>query len=137
MNFPVFLCLDRLAVVDRLAEQIEHAAEGCVADRHADALAGVQRLLAANQTVSRAHSDAACGVVADVLRDLCDQFRAVVLDFKGVEKIGKMSVRKFYIQYRADNLSHCTKILLVHAHISFLVWVKQPDLSVPHRLQFR
>ena len=72
-----------------------------------------------------------------MLRNLCNNRHAVVIDFQSIEKIGKLSVCKFYIKYRADDLCHGTNVLLVHAHNLLLVSVKQPDLNVPHRLQFR
>ena len=62
-----------VAVVDRLAEQVEDAAEGHVADRDRDRAAGVDDLVAALQAVGRVHRDRADAVVAEVLLDLADQ----------------------------------------------------------------
>ena len=61
---------DRALAVDRLAEQVEDAAQALLAHRHRDRRAGVGRLHAAHQAVGRGHRDAAHDVVADVQRDL-------------------------------------------------------------------
>ncbi len=55
-------------LVDRLAEQVEDAAEARLTHRHRDRAAGVMRLHAAHQAVGRAHGDAADDVVAHVQR---------------------------------------------------------------------
>ena len=65
--------LDRVAVVDRLAEQVEDAAQGVVADRDRDRAAGVDHLVAALEAVGGVHRDRADAVVAEVLLDLADQ----------------------------------------------------------------
>ena len=62
-----------VAVVDRLAEQVEDAAQGDVADRNRDRAAGVDDLVAALDPVGRVHRDRADAVVAEVLLDLADQ----------------------------------------------------------------
>ena len=63
----------RLAVVDRLAEQVEDAAQGRVADRDRDRAAGVDHLVAALQAVGGVHRHRADAVVAEVLLHLADQ----------------------------------------------------------------
>ena len=70
---PALLGLDRVAEVDRLAEQVEDAAERRLADRHGDRAAGVGDLRAARQAVGDVHRDRADAVVADVLLDLADE----------------------------------------------------------------
>ena len=69
----------RLAVVDRVAEQVEDAAQGDVADRDRDRAAGVDDLVAALDAVGGVHRDRAEAVVAEVLLDLADQFGVVAL----------------------------------------------------------
>ena len=50
---PALLALDLVALVDRLAEQVEDPAEGVLADRDRDRAAGVDHLVAAAQAVGR------------------------------------------------------------------------------------
>ena len=64
---PVLGGVDRAAAVDRLAEQVEHAAERLLADRHRDRAAGVDDLHAADHAVGRAEGDAADAAAAEVL----------------------------------------------------------------------
>ncbi len=70
---PVVLGLDRPAVVDRLAEQIEDAAERGLADRHLDGRAGVDALHAADHAVGAAQGDAAHAAAAEVLLHLAGE----------------------------------------------------------------
>ena len=73
---PALLDLDLVALVDRLAEQVEDAPERDVADRHGDRAAGVDHLGAAGDAVGGVHGDRAHAVVAEVLLDLADEVRA-------------------------------------------------------------
>ena len=61
---------DGRAVVDRVADDVEDAAEALGADRHRDGRAGVAHGHPADQAVGRVHGDGADGVLAQVLRDL-------------------------------------------------------------------
>ena len=63
----------RLAEVDRLAEQVEDPPERHAADRDRDRRAGVDHLGAAGEAVGRVHRDRADAVVAEVLLDLADE----------------------------------------------------------------
>ena len=56
--------------VDRVAEQVEDAAEHDVADGHGDRAAGVDHLGAAREPVGGVHRDRADAVVAQVLLHL-------------------------------------------------------------------
>ena len=79
---PAVLALDRLALVDRLAEQVEDATERVLADRDGDRGAGVDDRVAAAQAVGGVHRDRADAVVAEVLLDLegeVDRVAAVAL----------------------------------------------------------
>ena len=68
---PALLVADGLGVVvNRLAEDVEHASEGCLADGHLDRCARIVRLHAAHQAVGGAHGDAARDAVAEMLHDL-------------------------------------------------------------------
>ena len=77
---PALLDLDRRALVDRLAEQVEDAAEDDVADRHRDRAARVDDLDAARQTVGGVHGDRADAIVAEVLLHLAHEVRADAAD---------------------------------------------------------
>ena len=52
MDRPPLRGLDRTRLVDRLAHHVHDAAQGLLADRHGDRLAGIDHLLAAHQTFS-------------------------------------------------------------------------------------
>ena len=67
---PALVALDVVALVDRLAEQVEDPAEGLLADGNGDRAPGVDDLVAAAQPVGGVHRDRAHAVVAEVLLDL-------------------------------------------------------------------
>ena len=73
---PALLDHDLLALVDRLAEQVEDAPERHVADRHRDRAAGVDDLHAAREAVGGVHRHRAHAVVAEMLLDLAHERRA-------------------------------------------------------------
>jgi hypothetical protein len=75
---PALLDLDLLALVDRLAQDVEDPAQRHRADGHRDRAAGVDHLHPARQTVGHVHGDRADAVVAEVLLDLADHHTAVV-----------------------------------------------------------
>ena len=71
----------RLAAgVERLADDVEHVAEGAVADGHRDAATEVAHRGAADEAVGGAHADGAHAAVADVLGDLGDDRRRLAVD---------------------------------------------------------
>ena len=57
-------------IVQRLAEQVEDAAEALVAHGHRDRVTGIAHLHAAHEAVGPVHGDAAHDVVAEVLGNL-------------------------------------------------------------------
>src|SRR5690606_14592920 len=73
---------DRATLVDRLADDVEDAAESLGADRHGDLGAGVDHFLAASQAVRRVHGDGANSILAEVLRDFKDEPVTVVVGFQ-------------------------------------------------------
>ncbi len=91
MDRLALVALDRLAVVDRLAEQVEDAAEGLFADGHHDRRAGIDGGHAPHEAVGRRESDGADDVVAEVLGDLADEVDAplFVLDLDRVIDLGQ------------------------------------------------
>ena len=111
---PELLVADRRGVVvDRLAKHVEHASEALGADRHHDRMARVLRLHAAREAVRRAHGDAACDAVAEMLHDLDDEVDLDVLadrslDGDGVEDGRQLARREFNIYDRSDDLYNLT-----------------------------
>ncbi len=61
--------LDRSGLIDRLADDVDDAAEAFVADRHRDRVAGVGDFLPAHQTLGGVHRDGAHGRLAEMLGD--------------------------------------------------------------------
>ena len=84
--------VDRAAAVDRLAQQVEDAAERLLADRHAHRAAGVDHRHAADQAVGRAQRHAADAVAAEVLLHLAGQVDLDAL-VVGVDRQGVVDVR--------------------------------------------
>jgi hypothetical protein len=80
---------DRAALVDRLADDVEDAAERLGADGHGNLGAGVGHFLAAGQTVGRVHRDGADGVLAEVLRNFQNELLAVIAGLQRVEDRGQ------------------------------------------------
>ena len=70
---PVLVGVDRAAAVDRLADQVEHAAQRGLADRHGHRRAGIDALLAADHAVGAAQGDAADAAAAQVLLHFAGQ----------------------------------------------------------------
>ncbi len=64
---------ERLAEVDRFAEQVEDAPERRLADGNGDRRAGVDDLEAAREPVGGVHRDRAHAVIAEVLLDLAHE----------------------------------------------------------------
>jgi hypothetical protein len=88
---PALLHVDRVALVDDLAEQVEDASERHLADGHADRGAGVDDLGAARQAVGGVHRDGAHAVVAEVLLHLAhEDARFAVIDGDGVVDLGQL-----------------------------------------------
>ena len=67
MNRPVFLGIHRAAAIDRVAGDVEHAAERRLADGHLHRAARIDAVLAAHQAVGAAQGDAPHAAAAQVL----------------------------------------------------------------------
>ena len=67
MNRPVFVGIHRSAAVHRIARDVEHAAERCLADGHLHGIARIEAILAADQAVGAAQCDATHAAAAEVL----------------------------------------------------------------------
>jgi peptide chain release factor 1 len=107
------LGVDRAALVDRLADHVDDAAERLGPDRHHDRAAGVDRLGAAHQAVGRVHRDRAHRALAQVLRDLEHQGLALVLDVQRRQDLGQVAV-ELHVADGADDLGDAADIVLRH-----------------------
>src|SRR5690606_21774516 len=95
---------DRASFVNRLTNHVDDAAEHFRTNRNADRRARIPYRLSADQTIGRVHRDAADGVFAEVLCNLENQTRALVIRFKRVQDRGQM-VPELDVHHRADNLT--------------------------------
>ncbi len=73
-----FARLDGAGLVDRLADDVDDAAQRFLADRHGDRTASIANFLTAHETFGKVHGDGAHGVLAEVLSDLEHQAVALV-----------------------------------------------------------
>ena len=67
MDGRALVGVDGAELVDRLADDVEHAAEGRAAHRHGDGPAGVDGLHAAHHAFGGLHGDAAHAAFAEML----------------------------------------------------------------------
>ena len=115
MDRPAFVGVDRAAAVDRLADQVEHAAERRLADGHGHGAAGVDALLAADQAVGAAQGDAAHAAAAQVLLHLAGEvdLHALVLgvDLHGVVDRRQLVLGELDVERRADDLRDVADVL--------------------------
>ena len=91
--------------VDRLADDVEEAAQRLWADRNGDGLAGRDDLHPAAQAVARVHRDRAHPVVAEVLLHFGDHEPAVLaLHAERVVDLGKLALGEGDVEHRSDDL---------------------------------
>ena len=96
---------DGALAVDRVAEDVEHATERRLADRHRDRRAGVTDVDAAGETVRGRHRDGADPVVAEVLLDLADErLQALALDLDGVVDARQLAGRELDVHDGSGDL---------------------------------
>src|SRR5438445_721922 len=126
------LAMDRAAlgrrhgpgIIDRVADDVDDAAERAVADRHGDRPAGVADRHAAHQTLGRVHRDAAHGALAEVLRHLDDEVVLAVVDRRigdreGVENLRQLAVLELDVEDGADDLRDLSDVTgAVRCHLS-------------------
>jgi hypothetical protein len=88
--------VDRALAVDRVAEHVEHATEGDLADRDGDRLAGIEGIDPASEAVGRGHRHRPDPVVAEMLLDLADEVvLSLALDRDGVVDRRQAAGREF------------------------------------------
>ena len=107
------LGVDGPALVDRLADHVEDAAERLGADRHGDRGAGVGHFLAAHQAVGRVHRDRADGLLAEMLRHFEHQPVALVGQLQRVQDRRQLAV-EVDVHDGARDLGDPTDIVLRH-----------------------
>ena len=96
---------DGATLVDRLADDVEDAAERLRADGDADLRAGVGDFLAAGQTLGRIHRDRADSVLTEMLRDFEHEAVAVVRRLERVENRGEAILLEGHVDDGADDLA--------------------------------
>ena len=111
---PALLRLGGRHIVNRLAQQVENAAQRCVADGHGDRAAGVDGLCAAHKAVRAGHGDAARHVVADVLRHFQRDGPVAVLNGDRVQKLREFPVCEPDVKHGSDDLDDRADIVLAH-----------------------
>ena len=116
VNTPFFLCLGLRTVINSLTQKIKDSAECLFADRHRNACSRIHSLHASGHTVRGGHGDTADNVIAHLACNLANHLRALMLDLDGIEKVGQMTVFKFDIQNRSDDLNYLTDVFF---HLCF------------------
>ncbi len=129
VNGAPFVGLDGARLVHRLADHVNDAPERLGADWHGDGAAGVGDLLAPHQALGRIHGDGAHGVLAQVLRDLEHQARAVVLGLERIEDRRQLIV-ELHVDDGARDLVDATNIA---CHLAFLTTLAFRVVRAPRR----
>mmetsp|Transcript_93254 Transcript_93254/g.182801 ORF Transcript_93254/g.182801 Transcript_93254/m.182801 type:complete len:227 (+) Transcript_93254:1135-1815(+) len=101
----VFLRVDRAQLVNRLADDVDDAAQRLLADRHFDRSAGVLDLLPAREAVRAVHGDGAHHVLAQMLRHLKHQAVLEALHLQRVQN-GRQGAFELHVHHGADDLRH-------------------------------
>src|SRR5690606_24332623 len=99
---PAFLLADRTGLVHRTAEHVPDAAQGFLADRHLDAVAGVVGDQTALESVGRTQRNRAHHAVAELLLHLEGDRHAI--DGQCVIDLRHGIAREFDVDDRADDL---------------------------------
>src|SRR5690606_21624401 len=113
VDFPLGRRLDAAGLVDRATEDVHDAAQGALADRHRDALAGVVGHEVALQAVGRTERDGAHDAVAELLLHFKRDFGA--FDLQCVVHLRHFAARELHVDDRADDLND---LALVAHHLS-------------------
>ncbi len=116
MDGAMLVRLYRARLVHRLADHINDAPERLRADRHLDRAASVRHLLAAHEALGRVHGDGAHRILAQVLRHLEHEARAVVFRLQRVENCREVIV-ELHVDDGARHLPNATNTV---CHLAFL-----------------
>ena len=112
MDGVVFFCVNRAALVDRLADNVNDTAKRLRADRNTDRSACVCNRLAADETLCRIHSDGTDGVLTKVLRYFENEVLAIVRERQRVH-----DRRQLAFELNVDNGA---QYLRYFAHCAFV-----------------
>ncbi len=108
MDRTALLRLERLPLVDRVAQQVEYPAQGLIPDRHRDGRSGIDNICVSHQAIGGAHGHGTDPVASEVLLDLADQLDrftiSLEVDLESVEDIREMVSRELGIDGRPDDL---------------------------------
>ena len=89
--------------VDRLADDVDDAAEHLRADGNHDRITGVDHRLAAHEALGGVHRDGADRVLAEMLRDFQNETLAVVVGLQRVHDLRQV-VGELHVHDGADDL---------------------------------
>ncbi len=120
--------LDRTGFVDRLADDVDDAAERAFADRNADRLTGVGHFLAAHQTFGDVHRDGTDGRFAEMLGDFEHQAVTAVLGLERIQNRRKMAF-ELHVDHGARDLGDATDLVgcCSHGLFSFEICLRPPQ----------
>ena len=108
VNRPALFESDGPAAVDRIAQQVEHAAQRSLADGDRNGRAGVGHVHAADHAVGRAERDAAHAAAPQMLLHLAGEPELHAFDGRvdryGIVDFGKPVFGKLDVKRRADDL---------------------------------
>ena len=125
--------LDRAALVDGLADDVDDAPQHLRPHRHRDAFAGIGHLVAAHEPVRGVHGDAAERALAQMLRHLEHQPVALVVDVQRVQDRRKLAL-ELHVHDRAHDLGDpAHRVLRRHLALLPLELVRPAVRALPHR----
>ncbi len=116
VNWPALFGLDRASFVDRLANDVDDAAEQAGTDWHRDGEARVGHLLAAHQALGDVHGDGAHRRFAEMLGDFEHQPVVAVLGLERVQDRRQVAF-ELHVDNGADDLSDLAGCVLRCGHI--------------------
>jgi peptide chain release factor 1 len=119
MDRQGLLVADWTALVDRLADDVQDAAECLGADRHGDRAACVDRFLAAHQAVGGVHGDGADLRLTQMLGDLEHDQAIVGLHMERVQDVRQVGIEA-HVDDRARDLGDRADIVGGHEMDPFL-----------------
>ena len=101
VNWHILFGVYCALAVDRLADDIEHAAERRFTDRHFNGCSRIDRRAAARQSVGGKQRDASYAVIADVLNSLHDDLLVLELYLDRIINIRQFTGGKLDVNNRA------------------------------------
>ena len=106
MDIPTLTVNRRRLFVNRFSEDIENSSECLFSHRNIYRSSGICSFSTSHKTVGAAHGNAAHYVITNMLRNLDNKFFTVIVDFKRILQLRKLSLIKTYVNDRTDNLSY-------------------------------